>query len=89
MKENTLTSFNPVYLSVLLSTLSLTILTGKSYVLLRSVQELNSSLTVLTGKSYVLLRSVQKLIETEAWLLLTFFLCILNKLTSIHSIITC
>ena len=74
MKENTLTSFNPVYLSVLFSTLSLTILTGKSYVLLRSVQELNSSLTILTGKSYVLLRSVQELIEIEAWLTSDLFL---------------
>ena len=32
------------------------------------------------------LRSVQKFIEIEAWLLLKFFICVHNQLSSIHSI---
>ena len=39
---------------------------------------------ILTGKNYVLL---QEFIEIEAWLLLTFFICLNNQLSSIHSII--
>ena len=42
-------------------------------------------LTVLTGKT-VLLNSVQEFIETEVWLLLTFFQYLHNQLISIHSI---
>ena len=30
----------------------------------------------------------EKLIKIETWLLLTFFICLLNQLSSIHSIIT-
>ena len=36
----------------------------------------------------VLLNSVQEFIETEASLLLTFFLCLHNKLTSLHCNVT-
>ena len=45
-------------------------------------------LTILTGKNCVLLHSVQEFIETEAWLLLAFFICLHNQLSSIHSIVT-
>ena len=45
-------------------------------------------LTIVTGKSYVLLSSVQEFIEIEAWLLLTFFLCLHNQSSSIHSTVT-
>ena len=34
--------------------------------------------TIFTGKKCVLLNSVQEFIEREAWLLLTFFLCLHN-----------
>ena len=34
----------------------------------------------------VLLNSVQEFIETEAWLLLTFFQCLRNQIISINSI---
>ena len=36
----------------------------------------------------VLLSSVQEIIEIEAWLLLTFLLCLHNQLISTHSIVT-
>ena len=39
-------------------------------------------------KICVLLNSVQEFIEIEAWLLLTFFLCLHNQLYFIHSIVT-
>ena len=39
-------------------------------------------------KNYILLNSVQEFIEIEAWLLLTFFLCLYNQFISIHSIVT-
>ena len=39
------------------------------------------------GKTFSLLNSVQKLIETQGWLLLTFFICLHNKLSSFNSII--
>ena len=39
------------------------------------------------GKNCVLLNSVQEIIVTEAWLLLTFFLCSRNQLLSIHFIV--
>ena len=42
-------------------------------------------LTILTGKRCVLLNSVQRM---AGWLLLIFFICLHNKLSSIHSIIT-
>ena len=41
-----------------------------------------------TGQNCVLLNSVQEFIETEAWMLLTFFLCLQNQLLSIHSTVT-
>ena len=43
------------------------------------------SLTILTVKSCVLLISVQGM---TGWLLLIFFVCLHNQLSSIHSIIT-
>ena len=43
-------------------------------------------LTILTGKNSALLNSVQEFIEIEAWLLLNFFICLHNPLSSIHSI---
>ena len=42
-------------------------------------------LTILTGTSCVLLSSVQ---EMAGWLPLTFFVCLHNQLSSIHTIIT-
>ena len=39
-------------------------------------------------KSCVLPNSVQEFIEIEAWLLFTFFICLHNQLSSIHSIFT-
>ena len=38
---------------------------------------INKLLTILTEKDCVLLSSVLELIEIEAWLLLTFFICLL------------
>ena len=35
-----------------------------------------------------LINSTLEFIETEAWLLLTFFMCLHNQLSSIHSIMT-
>ena len=35
-----------------------------------------------------LLESVQEFIEIEAWLFLTFSICLHNQLNSIHSIVT-
>ena len=37
-------------------------------------------------KNCALLNSVQEFIEIEAWLILTFFLCLHNPLFSMHSI---
>ena len=34
---------------------------------------------ILAGKNCVLVNSVQEFIETEEWLLLTFFLCLHNQ----------
>ena len=39
-------------------------------------------------KNYVLLESVQEFIEIEAWMPLTFLLCLHNQLTTIRSIVT-
>ena len=41
-------------------------------------------LTIPTGKSCVLLDSVQ---AKAAWLLLIFFICLHNQLSSIHSVL--
>ena len=49
--------------------------------------EIHVGLTILTEKSCVLLNSVREFIELEAWLLLTFFICLYNQLSSIHSIV--
>ena len=43
---------------------------------------------ILTGKNYVLLNLLQEFISIQAWLLLTFFICLHNKLNSTHSIVT-
>ena len=39
------------------------------------------------GRTCALLNSVQKFIETQGWLLLTFFTCLHNQLSSFNSII--
>ena len=39
-------------------------------------------------ENFVLLNSVQEFIEIQAWLLLTFFLCLHNQLISIYYIVT-
>ena len=39
-------------------------------------------------KTCALLNPVQKFIEIEAWLLLTFIVCLHNQLISIHFIVT-
>ena len=44
-------------------------------------------LTILTWKACVLLNSVQKFLEIQGWLLLTFFICLHNQLSSFNSII--
>ena len=44
-------------------------------------------LTIFTWKTCVLLNSVQKFIEMQGWLLLTFFICLHNQLSSFNSII--
>ena len=44
-------------------------------------------LTISRGGTCTLLNSVQKSIETQGWLLLTFFICLQNQLSSINSII--
>ena len=44
-------------------------------------------LMMLTGKNCVFLNSVQEFTEMEAWLFLTFSICLLNQLSSIHSIV--
>ena len=44
-------------------------------------------LMILTGKNCVFLNSVQEFTEMEAWLFLTFSICLLNQLSSIHSIV--
>ena len=38
-------------------------------------------------RTCTLLNSVQKFIETQGWLLLTFFICLHNQLRSLNSII--
>ena len=43
---------------------------------------------MLTGNHCVLLNSVQEFTENEAWLLLTFFTCLQNQLSSVQSIVT-
>ena len=43
---------------------------------------------IITGKNHVLLNSVQEFTETEAWLLLTFFIFLHNQLCSIHATAT-
>ena len=44
-------------------------------------------LTIFIGKYCVLLNSVQEFIEIEAWLLLTLFIYLHNRLSSIYSIV--
>ena len=39
------------------------------------------------GKACALLISVQKLIKMQGWLLLTFFICLRNQLSSFNSIV--
>ena len=39
-------------------------------------------------KNYVLLKSGQEFIEIEAWMPLTFLLCLHSQLTTIRSIVT-
>ena len=54
------------------------------------VVQLNSfihKLTILTWKNFALLNSVQKFVEIQGWLLLTFFICLHNQLSSFNSII--
>ena len=43
------------------------------------------ALMILKGKNCVLLNSIQEFIEIEVWLLLTFFMCLLNELSFILS----
>ena len=47
---------------------------------------INKLLTILTEINCVLVNSTQEFIEIEAWLLLTFLLCLQNQLSSMHSI---
>ena len=43
---------------------------------------------ILTGKNRVSLNAVQEFIEMEAWLFLTFFICLYDQLSFIYSIAT-
>ena len=45
-------------------------------------------LMMLIAKNRVLLNSVQEFTEIEALLLLTFFVCLRDQLSSVHSIVT-
>ena len=47
----------------------------------------NFRLTILTGENGLLLNSVQEFIEIESWPL-TFFICLHNQSSSVHSIVT-
>ena len=47
-----------------------------------------SKLMILTGKNHVFLNLVQESIEIEAWLLMTFLICLHNQLSSVHFIVT-
>ena len=40
-----------------------------------------------SGRTCALLNSVQKFIEIQGWLLLTFFICLHNQLSSFNSIV--
>ena len=42
-------------------------------------------LTTLTEKNCVLINSLQELIEEEVWLLLAFFMCLHNQLSSLDT----
>ena len=44
---------------------------------------------ILTRQNCVLLNTVQELIEIETWLLLSFFTCLHNQLSSIDPIVIC
>ena len=44
-------------------------------------------LTIFIGKYRVLLNSIQEFTEIEAWLLLTFFIYLHTRLSSIYSIV--
>ena len=55
---------------------------------IRRLRDAHLILTILTGKNCVLLNSAQKVFGIEAWLLLMFFICLHNQLSSIHSIVT-
>ena len=48
------------------------------------MQKSKSKLMILTGKNCVLPNLVQEFIEIETWLLLTFFICSHNELSSIR-----
>ena len=48
---------------------------------------IHEALTILTWKTCAFLNSVQKFIEIQGWLLLTFFICLHNQLSSFNSII--
>ena len=52
-------------------------------------KQLKNMLFNNTSKNCVLFNSVQEFTEIEAWLPLTFFLCLHNQLTSIHFFVTC
>ena len=41
----------------------------------------------INDKNYILLNSAQEFIEIEAWLLLTFLICLHNQLSSVYSTI--
>ena len=60
----------------------------KNYDRLLNFSELSRAykLTTLNGRTFALLNSVQKFIEIQCWLLLTFFICLHNQLSSFYSI---
>ena len=55
----------------------------KRYIFISSIHYFFFPLTVLARKNCILLNSVQEFIEIEAWLLLTFFICLHNQILSI------
>ena len=54
--------------------------------LLRGAIGINNS-TILTWKNLFFAEFSTKFIEIQGWLLLTFFICLLNQLISVNSII--
>ena len=58
---------------------------GLKEIRIHTIANVPVHLTILTGKSCVLRNSAQGM---AAWLLLVFFICLYNQLSSVYSIVT-